>query len=90
MTKQNVHVQTEKYYFSEDEAEIVEVIVKFQKAGFPLTISKVRKLAWQFADINKIKGFSTKTKKAGYKWAKFFLKHHPKIKVHKSINLSTA
>ena len=90
MTKQNVHVQTKKYYFSEDEAEIVEVIVKFQKAGFPLMISKVRKLAWQFADINKIKGFSTKTKKAWYKWAKFFLKCHPKIKVHKSINLSTA
>ena len=45
MTKQNVHVQTEKYYFSEDEAELVEVIVKFQKAGFPLMISKVRKLA---------------------------------------------
>ena len=64
MTKQNVHVQTEKYYFSGDEAKIVEVIVKFQKAGFPLMISKVRKLAWQFADMNKIKGFSTKTKKA--------------------------
>ena len=66
------------------------MIVKFQKAGFPLMISKVRKLAWQFADINNIKGFSTKTKKAGYKWAKFFLKRHPEIKVHKSINLSTA
>ena len=90
MTKQNIHVQTEKYYFSEDEAELVEVIVKFQKAGFPLMISKVRKLAWQFAGINKIKGFSTKTKKARYKWAKFFLKCNPKIKVCKSINLSTA
>ena len=40
--------------------------------------------------MNKIKGFSTKTEKAMYKWAKFFLWCHPKIKVHKSINLSTA
>ena len=33
MTKWNVHVQTKKYYFSEDEADLVEVIVKFQKAA---------------------------------------------------------
>ena len=79
-----------KYYFSEDEAKLVELIVKFQNAGFPLMRIKVRKLPWQFADINKIKGFSTKTKKAGYKWAKFFQKCHPKIKVCRSINLSTA
>ena len=40
--------------------------------------------------MNKIKGFSTKTKKADYKWAKFFLQCNTNIKVCKSINLSTA
>ena len=42
-------------------------ITVFQKAGFPLTIKYVRQLAWQYASMNNIKGFSTKTKKSGHK-----------------------
>ena len=40
--------------------------------------------------MNNIKGFSIKTKKAGRKWAKYFVKRHPKIIVKKAKNLSSA
>ena len=40
--------------------------------------------------MNNIKGFSTKSKKAGHKWAKYFVKRHPKILVKKAKNLSSA
>ena len=51
---------------------------------------KVHSLAFQYADLNGIKGFSTKTKRAGRKWAKFYLKHYPEIRVKKARNLSIA
>ena len=62
------------YFKTEDEDELTKVILKFQKSGFPLTLSKVCSLAFQYVKLNHIKGFSTKTKKAGCKWAKFYLK----------------
>ena len=68
----------------------MQVIIKFQAAGFPLTMSKVCSPAFQYADLNGIKGFSTKTKKAGRKWAKFYLKRYPEIRVKKARNLSIA
>ena len=40
--------------------------------------------------MNNIKGFSTKTKKAGCKWAKYLVKRHPKIIMKKAKNLSSA
>ena len=76
-----------KFFFIEDEEELEAAIIEFQKAGFPLTIKCVRQLAWQYASMNNIKGFSTKTKKAGHKWAKYFVKTHPKIIVKKSQEL---
>ena len=66
----------------------MQVILKFQAAGFPLTMSKVCSLTFQYADLNGINGFSTKTKKAGRKWAKFYLKCYPEIRVKKARNLS--
>ncbi len=38
--------------------------------------------------MNKIKGLSTTSKKAGRKWAKFFLRRYPQIQVKKAKNLS--
>ena len=52
------------YFETEDEDELTKVILKFQATGFPLTLSKVHSLAYQFADLNNIKGFSSKSKKA--------------------------
>ena len=34
------------FFFTEDEEELEDVIIDFQKAGFPLTIKCVRQLAW--------------------------------------------
>ena len=65
-------------------------IIEFQKAGFPLAIKYIRQLAWQYASMNNMKGFSTKSNKAGHKWAKYFAKRHPKILVKKAKNLSSA
>ena len=42
------------------------------------------------ASMNSIKGFSTKSKKAGHKWPKYFVKRHPKIIVKKAKNLFNA
>ena len=78
------------YFETEDEDELTKVILKFQAAGFPLNLSKVCSLAYQFADLNNIKGFSSKSKKAGRKWAKFYLKCYPKIRVKKASNLPIA
>ena len=69
---------------------MTKVILRFQAAGFPLTLSKVRSLAYQYADLNSIKGFSSKTKKAARKWAKFYLKCYSEIRVKKASNLSIA
>ena len=71
------------YFKTEDEDEFTKVILKFQKSGFPLTLSKVHSLAFQYAELNHIKGFSTKSKKAGCKWAKFYLKRYLEIRVKK-------
>ena len=78
------------YFKTEDEDELTKVILKFQKSGFPLTLSKVCSLAFQYAELNHIKGFSTNTKKAGCKWAKFDLKHYLEIRLKKAKNLSIA
>ena len=75
---------------TEDEDDLMQVILKFQAAAFPVTMSKVHSLAFQYADLNSIKGFSTKTKKAGRKWAKFYHKCYPEIRVKKARNLSIA
>ena len=47
---------------TEDEDELTKMILKFQRAGFPLTVSKVCSLAYQYAELNGIKGFSSKSK----------------------------
>ena len=56
--------------FAEEERELAEVILKFEACGFPLSMYRVHLLAFQYAHINSIKGFSTKKKNAGYKWPK--------------------
>ena len=62
----------------------------FQVSGFPLTINWVCQLAFQFAYINNIPGFSEKTHMVGRKWLKGFLKRHPEITLKTAKNLSIA
>ena len=67
------------------------MIVDFQKAGFPITVLKLRVLAWQYDHINGIKAFANNTdQKAGQTWAKFFLHRYPHICVCRAINLLLA
>ena len=59
--------------------------------GFPITVSKLHVLAWQYDHINKINALANnKDKKAGGTWDKYFLKHFPHIRVHRAVNLSIA
>ena len=72
-----------------DEDEISQVIIEFQHAGFPITVPKLRILAWQYDHLNGINAFANnKDKKADQTWAKFFLCRYPHIRVHKAVNLS--
>ena len=48
-----------KHFFSEEEREVAEVILKFEACGFPLSMYRVCLLAFQYAHINSIKGFLT-------------------------------
>ena len=74
----------------EEENELAERIKKFQRCGFPITMTKLRILAYQYAHVNGIEGFSDKKKRAGYKWAYGFLKRHPDLVLKKAKNLSSA
>ena len=69
---------------------MAQTIKDFQVSGFPLTITRVCKLAFQFAYVNDIPGFSEKTGMAGRKWLKGFLKRHPQITLKTAKNLSIA
>ena len=44
---------------------MAETIITFQNAGFPLTVSRLRSLAYQNAKINGIKGFNDKKEMGG-------------------------
>ena len=53
-------------------------------------MSHVRSLAWQYADLNGIRGFSDKDQKAGHGWGIYFLKRHPDLWIRHTVNLSIA
>ena len=79
------------FIYAADEDEIAQVIIEFQRAGFPITVPTLRILAWQYDHLNGINTFANnKDKKVGHTWAKFFLCRHPHIRVCKAINLSKA
>ena len=76
--------------FSEDETSLATTIKKFQLSGFPLTIGRVCQLAYQYARVNNIPGFSDERQTAGRKWLRGFLVRHPDITLKKAHNLSIA
>ena len=69
---------------------MAETIIAFENAGFPLTVSRLCSLAYQYAKINGIKGFNDKNEMGWKTWAKCFLKRYPHIKVRQAKNLSIA
>ena len=69
---------------------MASTIRKFQLSGFPLTIGRVCQLAYQYAKVNGIPGFSDEQQMAGRKWLCGFLLRHPDITLKKAHNLSIA
>ena len=53
-------------------------------------IGRVCELAFQYAHVNGIQGFSEETQLAGQKWLRGFLSRHPQITLKKARNLSIA
>ena len=77
-------------YFTEDEADLAQLIKEFQMCGFPLTISRVRQLVYQYPHINGLDGSSEDLQMAGKKWIRGFLIRHPNITIKKAKKLSVA
>ena len=69
---------------------LASTIKCFQLSGFPLTIGQVCQLAFQYASVNGITGFSNESQMAGCKWLSGFLKCYPDISLKKARNLSIA
>ena len=69
---------------------LASTIKRFQLSGFPLTVGRVCQLAYQYATVNQIPGFSNEQQAAGRKWLNGFLKRHPDITLRKAQNLSIA
>ena len=71
--------------------DLVELISEFSLLGFPFTLSEMRQIAFEFADENKIQGFSEDKEMAGTNQFSLFLKCHSDLKVkHGATNLSLA
>ena len=68
--------------------ELVAIIKASARAGFPLSNSRVRKLAWQYAEGTGQTGFSKTSGRAGRDWLQSFLRRHKDIRVKKGKNLS--
>ena len=47
---------------ADDERELVEIIKKFARRGFPFTKNRVMSLAYEYTQMNKRKGFGKITK----------------------------
>ena len=75
---------------TDDEENLAKTIEQFQLSGFPLTIARVCQLAYQYAHVNNLEGFSEEKQSAGRKWLRGFLNRHPNITLKKARNLSIA
>ena len=74
----------------DDEEQIATCIREFQAAGFLLTMSRVRSLAWQYADLNEISCFNQDDQKVGHGRGIYFPKQHPELLIRHAVNLSIA
>ncbi|XP_035432885.2 uncharacterized protein LOC118264478 [Spodoptera frugiperda] len=75
----------------QNEKKLADHIKTMQGTGFPLTISDVRVIAFQFAEQLNIKHkFNKSEEKAGYDWLQMFLRRHPDIVLRKSEGVSIA
>ena len=68
----------------------MECIAEFQARGFPLTMSWLSSLGWQFAYLNGFSGIPLDKMKLGRSWAQGLFKRFPQLTCRKAVNLSVA
>ena len=76
------------YMIVEQEDELANLIKRFISSGYPLTPWKIRLLAYKFAKVNKIRGFSKIHEAAGRSWWRCFRLRYPEFKVKPAKNIS--
>ncbi|XP_030753970.1 uncharacterized protein LOC115880815 [Sitophilus oryzae] len=94
----NVHANKERKIlgrsctFSEEmETELEQHILKLESIFFGITITEVRKIAFEFAERNGLKhNFNTTNKMAGKKCFYAFMRRHPQISLRQSESTSIA
>ena len=71
-----------------EEKDLANTCMLFARGGFPLTETKLRKLAFQLGQANRRYGFSPTKKIAGRKWLRGFLDRNPVLNKKVAFNLS--
>lgn len=74
----------------ESERELACLLTLLSERGFSLRKTDVQSLAFEFAKINGIRGFSEEKQKAGYYWFEGFMKRNPGLKIKKPEAISPA
>lgn len=68
------------------ESELASLVKMLAERGFPLE----RSIAFQYAKMNGIPGFSAEKQKAGHYWFEGFMKRNPNLSLRKPESLSAA
>lgn len=78
-------------FTSVQENEIVEYCLNMDNLFYGITIQSLRRLVFQYAELNKIPNrFDKATKMAGRDWVGEFLKRHERLRLRQSIPTSLA
>ena len=76
---------------TDDENELVSVIIDMERRLFGLTKMDIRRLAYRYCEVNDIQhNFNPKTKCAGEDWMAGFMKAHPELSLRKPEQTSMA
>ncbi|CAK1586083.1 unnamed protein product [Parnassius mnemosyne] len=69
----------------EEEAQLVQRIIRYSKMGLPVTPRILRRLVYKYCEQNNIKhNFNDEGKRAGKDWFKAFMKRYHEISVRKA------
>lgn len=76
----------------ENEKALSQRIIRLQRLGFGLTITDVRRLAYEFAEKNCVGNnlLTNDNRLAGWDWYWSFMKRHPELSLRKTQSISHA
>jgi len=89
-TKKPYEKTADSYLLGKHEIQLVDRILHLQRMGFGLTVTEVRKLAYDFIAANGLKEYSSEKKLAGWDWFYSFMKRHPNLNVRAPQSISIA